>query len=147
MSERDIVVGLAVFAAVCTALVVVMMRIWERKMRRIRNGPAAMGTVLSFEKRIVGRGIEINQTVVRFRIADGRTLEVRSGASGNSPAHAVGEVLPLHYDPARPESFVFDGDAEILHRLRKRVFIFAFAVYALILAGIAGYLTSPEMFR
>jgi hypothetical protein len=47
--------------------------------------------------------------LVRFRTADGKSIEFQSTAQSNPPAYYAGQTVTVLYDPAKPNSAAIEG--------------------------------------
>ncbi|MCE9659642.1 MAG: DUF3592 domain-containing protein [Burkholderiales bacterium] len=138
MTSNDIVRLLALGIVVCMGLTVAIY-VWSgRRRARILEGPLAIATVTSFQQRLAGKGVPVNETGLRFSTATRQTVNVHLIAPRRSRTYRVGEQVQLRHEPARPERFLIVGDDHAQKRVRLVVTI-ALATDAVLLLLIGLY--------
>ena len=90
-----------------------------------RQGVETQGVVIDLQEHTDSDG-SAYAPVVRFKTADGYTVEFVSNYSSNPPAHEVGQLVTVVYSPSDPSEAVIKGEGQVVHI----VFMLAGGVFA-----------------
>ncbi len=142
MTANDIVKLLALGTVVCMGLTFAFYAGWKRRRARILEGPLVIATVTSFQERLAGKGVPVNETGLRFSTATRQAIDVHLVAPRRTRKYKVGEQVHVRHDPTRPTRFLIVGDDHAHDRARLVVTIALVAdaivlvVLGLFLAGV-----------
>ena len=106
-----------------------------RKWMRIKRSEATTGVVVNNETTSGMRndfdvGSTLYKPTVRFQTADGRIVDYTPKISNNVSNYTVGQRVPVHYDPQKPEEAIIGAT----FRLWFSTFVFGLVggVFALV---------------
>jgi hypothetical protein len=139
MVANDIVNLLALVILASMGLMVGFWIWWNRRRARVLEGPLVIATVTTFQERLVGKGVPVKQTGLRFTTATRQTVDVHLVEPRSTRTYKVGEQVQLRHDPADPRRFLLAGD-DHAHRRARLVVSLALATDAIILVGVVLYL-------
>lgn len=97
---------------------------------RADGGLHTEGTVIELVSHRASKGKIVHRPIVVFRDAAGGEHRFVSGASSSPPAYAIGERVPVIYNPADPARAEIDGFVE--RRLGAVIFAVLGGVFAVV---------------
>ena len=79
-----------------------------------KQGLETQGVVIDLQEHSDSDGSSY-APIVRFKTADGNTVEFISSYSSNPPDHEIGEFVTVVYPPSEPGKAVIKGDGQLVH--------------------------------